>query len=491
MDSNKLTKVFGWIVVGLIAVVMTFVGSEQVQAGTDNSQIVDGIYIDSVDVGGMTKKEAQEAINDYILALQDKEVIVNVDDQEVYTTLGELGFDGDADAYVKEALNVGKTGNVIKRYKELKDVQNDKLVYKMDVSLDTNMVTDFVTNKCSKYCKSGKNAGIKLVNGEFVVTKEKAGKKINVDETVGKIITQVTQDATSDKDLLVDAIVIEDLPTVDSENASLCQDLLGEYSTVITGSASRIANLANATQFINETVVYPGETFSVYDVIGPLDATNGYENAPSYENGKVVDSIGGGVCQVSTTLYNAVLLAEQEIVERSPHSMVVTYVDKSRDAAIASNYKDFKFKNTTDAPLYLAGGVEGGRIRFAVYGHETRPSNRTIDFESEIIATIQPKGEIVTKDKTQLTTYRKVTQSAHIGYKAKLWKLIFIDGEQTEKVQINSSSYSATPARVTIGTKKKKDTKKDKKTDKDKNSSDATPTPSPSASPEPTSTPAE
>ena len=92
-------------------------------------------------------------------------------------------------------------------------------------------------------------------------------------------------------------------------------------------------------------VLYPGDTFSAYEVVSPFTEENGYYMAGSYLNGKVVDSLGGGICQVSTTLYNAVLLAELEIVERAPHSMIVNYVEPSSDAAIAGTYKDFKFKN--------------------------------------------------------------------------------------------------------------------------------------------------
>lgn len=93
----------------------------------------------------------------------------------------------------------------------------------------------------------------------------------------------------------------------------------------------------------------------MYETVAPFTAENGYAMAGSYLNGEVVDSMGGGICQVSTTLYNAVLRAELEVVERSPHSMTVHYVELSEDAAIAGTYKDFKFKNSTDYPIYIEG----------------------------------------------------------------------------------------------------------------------------------------
>ncbi len=156
---------------------------------------------------------------------------------------------------------------------------------------------------------------------------------------------------------------------------------------------------------------------------------------------------------MSTTLYNAVLKAELEITERSPHSMVVSYVKPSMDAAIAGDYKDFKFKNDTSVPVYIQGGTYGSTIYFTIYGEETRSPDRTVRFESEVTDTIQPGADKVTFDKTKPESYMTVTQEAHIGYKAKLWKIVKENGKET-KTQINSSTYSASPRYVTKGSKK-------------------------------------
>jgi len=123
----------------------------------------------------------------------------------------------------------------------------------------------------------------------------------------------------------------------------------------------------------------------------PYTEENGYVLGGSYEGGRVVESYGGGICQVSTTLYNAVIYAELEIVERYPHSMLVDYVSPSRDAAIAGDYKDLKFRNNLDLPIYVEGIAGGGRITFNIYGCETRDvKNRRIEFESKTTAVRQP-----------------------------------------------------------------------------------------------------
>ena len=146
---------------------------------------------------------------------------------------------------------------------------------------------------------------------------------------------------------------------------------------------------------INGTVLYPGEEFSVGQTIGPLTAAGGYELAGAYENGQTVQSYGGGVCQVSTTLYNAVLKAELEVTQRSNHSMIVTYVKPSMDAAIAGDYKDLKFVNNLDAPIYIEGYTVGKDIYFNIYGQETRPSNRKVTYESEVVSEEDPGTQFV------------------------------------------------------------------------------------------------
>ncbi len=173
-------------------------------------------------------------------------------------------------------------------------------------------------------------------------------------------------------------------PRGSKEELSKIKDNLGGFSTDFSSSAAgRAANVKNACSLINGSVIYPGEQFSVYEAISPITTDNGYQIAGAYENGQVVDSVGGGVCQVATTLYNAVIRAELEIVQRYNHSMIVSYVKPSDDAAIAGTYKDLKFKNNLDNPVYIEGYCSGGVITFNVYGVETRPANREISFRSE------------------------------------------------------------------------------------------------------------
>ena len=154
---------------------------------------------------------------------------------------------------------------------------------------------------------------------------------------------------------------------------------------------------------------------------------------------------------MSTTLYNAALKAEMDITARSNHTMMVGYVEPAKDAAIAEGTMDMCFVNNTDAPIYIQGYCSGGKITFVIFGHETRPQNRTLEFTSKILATNQPEGFSLYPDATQRVGYVLQTQSPHTGYQAELWKEIYIDGVLSEEYRVNSSFYQAVGTIYSVG----------------------------------------
>ena len=252
------------------------------------------------------------------------------------------------------------------------------------------------------------------------------------------------------------AVIEDDQPKYTREMVEKCNTKLGTFSTTYTtSSADRAGNLANGAHLINNTVLYPGDVFSAYKKLTPFTTDNGYFEAGAYSNGKVIDSIGGGACQVTTTLYNAVLLSELEVVERQPHSMTISYVDLSRDSAIAGTWKDLKFENNTDSPILIEAYTSGRTITFNIWGRETRDTkNRTIKYETVVLDEKAPGKEVVTKDPTKPTTYTLTTQSAHTGYVAELYKIVYENGVEVSRTRINKSIYNSSPRYVTIGTKK-------------------------------------
>lgn len=467
-----------------------------------DDRICDGVFVESIDLSGMTRGQAMEAVNKYSDRYIKRTLEVDVNGEIVSTTLEQLGYQCEINDFIEQALQIGKGSNPFSNYAQIRDTATNPVIYQLKFDCPEINIREFVKKKCRKKCVKAKNARIKMENGVLTYTDAKEGSTVQVDRTAARIKKAVEEQEKSDVIRVIAEVKIQQ-PAVTKELATRCKDKIGTFQTTFNaGNVSRSRNLANAARLINDHVIYPGETFSVHDTISPLTEANGYYAAPSYSNGEVVDSIGGGVCQVSTTLYNAVLKAELEVIERSPHSMVVSYVKPSMDAAIAGDYKDFKFRNNTDVPLYVEGGTYSGTIYFNIYGEETRSKDREVTFESETTQTIQPGADKVTYDETKPASYVQVTQEAHIGYQAVLWKIVKENGK-TRKTQINSSTYQAVPRYITRGaaaarpsssavpTAKPKATVKPKATAKptQKAKPKATPKPKVTAKPQPTSTP--
>lgn len=454
----------------------------------DNKLIASKVNISGVDIGGFTKEQAEKKLEEYTSYLKNRDVIIRYGNGEKATkaTFEKLGFYVEENDYINAAYNIGKKGNIFKRFKELISVKKKNVTYELKTGVDRNMLKNYITLKAKLHNKKVVNSKLKMVRGKLRATKDQTGLKVNVDDTAEAFYKKLSGNI-KDKSLTLDAVVKVKRPEYTKKMYSKCKNILGEYSTDYSSSTSdRSNNIQTAAGRINGTILYPGQVFSTVRVIKDRTEANGYKAAPEYSGGKVVSGVGGGVCQVSTTLYNAVINAELKVVERSPHSMVVHYVDVSRDAAISGNYKDLKFKNNTNSPIYIAASASGGILSFKIYGEETRSKKRKIAFESEIVEEKQPEGEVITVDNTKPSGYREITQSAHTGYNAKLWKVIYINGVEKKRIVINTSSYNAEPQHVIIGkqeiketadkkeTKEKSEGKPDKKTDKSsKNSEDS------------------
>lgn len=449
-SKNMIRMVF------LVSLFLLWAGSfTKVFAADENEVVTKGVYIDSVDIGGMTKEEAAKAVEDYVNTLKGKTVTVDIKGEKEQITAGDLGFSYKENNYIEQAMEIGKSGNLIEQYKELKDIQENKLTYKLEFSIDEAKLKNFAKKELSSHNVKAVNATVTRKNDEFVYTDETVGQKVDTKSTMAAIEDALLKDWTGD-DISITANVNELAPKYTREMVEKCDTVLGSFQTTYaTSSEDRAANLANGAKLINNTVLYPGEVFSAYEKLAPFTTANGYYQAGAYSNGKLVDSIGGGACQVTTTLYNAVLYSELEVVERSSHSMTISYVDLSRDAAIAGTWKNLRFKNNTDAPIVIEASTYGRTINFKIWGHETRDTkDRTIKFETVVLSQKQPGADVVTKDPNQPTTYEYTTQSAHIGYTAALYKIVYENGKEVSRTKINSSVYNPSPRYVTVGTKK-------------------------------------
>ncbi len=440
----------GVLGVALIAFLVVYFAMRNAVNKVAADIIWNNIYIENVDVSGMKAKQAKKELQELVAEYKAQKIKLVAEETEAEVTLDELGFQMEnVDKQVKKAVSYGKKGSVWSRYRDVKNLDEKALKLEVSYSVDSQAIEKVISEKFSKLEGAAVNATIKRENGAFVITDGKKGVKVDLEISVQNLKDHFGKDWEFKGTETIQLTTTVDEPNITKEQLQQVKDVLGTFSTTFKANNNRGKNVANATSRINGMVLMPGEVMSASDSMGSRNAANGYLEAGSYLNGETVESYGGGVCQVSTTLYNAVILAELEIVERSSHSMIVDYVKPSMDAAISEGVLDLKIKNNTDAPIYIEGITNGGKLTFTVYGKEYRPTTRKVSYVSETLSTTDPgKKFVATND--PIGTYKKAV-SAHAGIKAKLWKVVTENGTEVSREQFNKSSYKASPATYHVG----------------------------------------
>ena len=444
-------KIAGWLFV--CAAALLILGQPLTAKAKEADTIKEGVYAGDISLSGMTAEEANTEIQSYVDSLKSCLITLKCAEENAVTvTAEELGLYWSNPEIIAEALSLGTKGNVIERYKQLKDLQHENRIFDIELDFSVENINTILIEKCAVYDHPAVDFGLKRENGQFVMTQGSTGYLLDVEMSIDTIYEYLISDWPRESCSIQLDIEVDE-PRGNAEMLAKVGDVLGSFTTSYsTSNSSRSANVANGCRLINGTLLYPGDEFSMTATVAPFTTANGYYLAGSYLSGKVVDSVGGGICQVSTTLYNAILLAELEVTERYNHSMIVHYVEPSADAAIAESAgKDFKFVNTTEYPIYIEGVTTPEKnITFNVYGVETRPSNRVVRYESQILSTTAPGPGVIVADAGQPIGFVSV-QSAYTGYKAQLWKVVTVDGVETERVQINSSNYKMVPRTATVG----------------------------------------
>lgn len=433
-----------------------FTNEEFVQADVPKNVVIhEGVYIGGINVGGMTAEEATAAVNAYVAKLQEEWITLVGAKNTLRYQLKDLGLTAKVEVAVKEAVAVGNSGNLIKRFMALQDLEKENYVVDMGLAIDKQLTGNKIHGKRAKIDIKAIDNAVKREGKKFVYVPGQTGTEVDIVPSVNALneyVGTVWEEAVPETPKFELTNVVSQ-PRGTETQLAVIKDLIGTFTTNYKSSDwGRAQNVENGASKINGTVLYPGDEFSVYEACNPFTKENGYELAGAYSNGDTIESFGGGICQVSTTLYNAVLNAEIEITKRFNHSMVVSYVDPAADAAIAGTYKDLRFKNNYDFPIYIEAVCKNRNITFNVYGVETRPTNRVVRYESEIITINDPDTEYKLSSSYEVGKYVK-TRGEHIGYVSKYWKIVTVDGVETERKQINKSTYQASCKKVTIGTK--------------------------------------
>lgn len=420
----------------LIIIAMILGGGFYIYNNILNSDtIYAGVKVDDINLSDMTKDDAYNFLKSKKESVQlDKSMKLKYEDMDFNISLEQLGFNYDYNKAIQQAYNLGREGNYLERFKKIQSLKNNAVNIDLEANYDFSKIKPIVKEISEKINIESENAEFDFNGGNFKVKKELVGRSLNQD-ILAKLIKENVNEL-KDIEIPVDTIN----PEFTKEFYSSINGIIGEYSTSFKGSSfGRIENIRLSAKALSNKLLLPGEELSYNKTTGPRQKQFGYLEAPVIIAGDLTPGIGGGVCQTSTTLYNALLLADMKILERSPHSIAPNYVPKGQDAAVATGYLDLVFKNEFDFPVYTFSKIVGDRLYFYIYG-DTRKKDYTIKIEPELLQQIDYN---ITEnlDETLAPGEKQLIQDGRTGYKVKTYKTIIKDGKIINKTPITSDYY--------------------------------------------------
>ncbi len=333
--------------------------------------------------------------------------------------------------------------------KELSDFKADHTIklYLTEYTPDNLTFDEFK----KQYVKEAKDAVYSVVDGTHNIESEVIG--VEIDESEARKIFM--ENANSKEPYEIPAKITYPEITASYLEDKYVNKIMAKYTTSFAGSsAGRCANIALAASKINGYVVNPGQRFSYNDVVGPRTAAAGFKTAHVYVGTKVVDGIGGGICQVSSTLYNAVVLADLKTVTRVNHSMPVDYVPLGRDATVSYGTIDYVFENNKPYPISVKATVEGTTLTISIVG--TSEMDYTVEFVTRYISTV-PFSETTTEDDTLFEGETKVITPGTNGSVYESYRVYKKDGKEYDRKFESKSRYQPVAKEVAVGTKKEDD----------------------------------
>jgi vancomycin resistance protein YoaR len=410
------------------------------------------VAVGDIDLSGKTKAEAEKLIKEkYADAVIQKKISIKGQDKTYTIDYSKLNAKYNIEEAVNEAFTYGKVENFIGRYKLVKTPVAKSIELKFNY--DIKPIKELIAGIQKEVDSTPVNASIAMISsGKFSITPEKNGIKLNAELLEKEIISKINGDLSGDVEVQAPLDVIQ--ASITAEQLSKVNTKLSTFTTTFaTSTANRIENIRLATKSINGKLLMPGESFSFNDIVGRRTEARGYKEAGVIINNKLDSGIGGGICQVSTTLYNAVIRANLDSTERRHHSLPSSYVGLGMDATVDYGSIDYKFTNTLPYPVFLEGYLSGKSVTFNVYS-DTSLTARTYDLVSETYGTINPETKFV-DDPNMYEGQTEIVQKASIGYKVRVYKKIYENGKYIGQEKITDETYKKVDGIVKRGTKKK------------------------------------
>lgn len=423
-----------------------------------NSQVFfDGITIDGVNVSGLTMEQARDALASAVQAYTPIGTLqLTYEDLSMPFDLSTIPVTLDTDAVLREAFNLARSDTYEEAKTELDNLKTNGRNFTLTPVYDFSAVSMRVAEIAATIDMPATDAAIKFSEDSekpYTFTDEIVGVAVNQPQLVADITAAVE---SGNYAAPIPIPVSETLPAVTRAYLESTYTLRASAETSFSGSDSnRIYNIKKGAKLINGTVVKPGETFSTNAALGTRTYSNGWKEAGAYVGGAVDKQAGGGVCQLSSTLYNAVVKADLEVVSRRNHSMPVSYIKKGLDATINStgNIIDFKFKNNTTADILIRAYTSGKDVIFEIYGVPFATTEYDeIKLTSKQIDTIEPKGEMIeTLDPKLAPGETQIKVARQTGSRWQSYKNYYLKGTLVRSEKLAVSTYDAFVGEMLIG----------------------------------------
>ena len=468
--------------VALLLILFIIFGSFAIYNINNTDKIANEVSIYGIDVSGKTKAEALIAVSEKFDSIKGTDIKLISKDYETAINPSEINLNFDINSAINYAFSIGKSGKLFKDNFDVFNTMINSINITPTYSLDDKALTSTLDNFSKDLPNAVVESSYYIENSNLIITKGKEGSIVDSSKTtsdikskikdfsyltspveisvinqkpkeidINKIYEEVHKEAKdayyttnpyavypsengidfkislaeakekvakADKECKIPLKTVYPKVKTNDIGKKAFPNLLGEFSTHYVNNPSRTTNLKLAAKKINGTVLLPGETFSYNKVVGERTIAAGYKNAAIYQNGEVVDGLGGGICQISTTLFNAALFANLDIVELHNHQFVPSYVGAGRDATVVYGSKDFKFKNSRKYAIKIECSVSGGVAKFKIYGLKEDPEydikvNASIISQSSTYTksvtyrTLSLNGKTVSKEKIYTCTYKR------------------------------------------------------------------------------------
>lgn len=512
--KNKLNKNTKVIKIGILLLLILFISVIFSILNIGNDKIVKGVKIGNVDVSDLSMEEATNKVNTYYKEKTLSDINVEYEEMQEIINIEQLNPSIDIDKIVKEAMLIGKSGNIIKDNYQILFTLVFKNNLKYDVKLDEKEINKKIEELNSKLPGALQKTNYYIEDENLIIIKGKKGIEINKEEFIKKInetikkeekrfeipvensvpeeidiekiykeiykeaknayieenptqvhaqvngvdfaisLEQAKQIISEEKEEYVIPLKIT-IPeiTLDDLSKEAFPQILGTFTTTYSASnENRETNLKLSSEKINGTIIMPGEIFSYNKIVGERTIAKGYKEAAVYSGGKVINGIGGGICQLSSTLYNAVVYANLEIVSRSNHMFLTSYVTAGRDATVSWGTLDFSFKNTRKYPIKVVSIVKNGLVTVEIQGLKEEKEYEVV-IENKVTEVIPYQVKYVKDDKLEEGETQIVQYGAN-GAKSITYKVLKYNGNVVSREILSTDTYSALERIIKIGNKK-------------------------------------